>query len=183
MSKLKQKICANKDCKSAFIQYKSTQKVCSWQCGVKIAVEAREKAEKQLWVKTKREMQDKLQSTQKLAKKAQFYFNAYIRERDKGKKCISCNTMLTGKFDAGHFFNANNHWSIRYDEQNVWGQCVRCNRDLHGNLLQYRKALIYIIGEDALQKLEEKSVETRKYTKSELESIIQEYKDKKKLLL
>lgn len=179
----KERKCANKDCKGTFIQYRSTQKVCSIQCAIKIAEKQREDNSKRLWRQTKREMQQKLETTQKLAKKAQFHFNAYIRERDRGKKCISCNTILTGKFDAGHYYNSNNHWAVRYDPQNVWGQCVRCNRDLHGNLINYRFGLLIILGEEGLQKMDERAMATRKFTREELISIIEEYKAKKNDLL
>lgn len=111
---------------------------------------------------------------------AQQAFNGYIRQRDKGKQCISCDTILKGKFDAGHYYNANNHWLLRFDEDNVHGQCVRCNQHLHGNLINYRKGLLKRIGLDNLSHLEQQAHKTRKFTIEDLQYITEIYKQAKK---
>ena len=65
-------------------------------------------------------MKDDLMTIQQWVKKAQVIFNQYIRLRDDKRGCISCGVSLEGKkFDAGHFYNANNHWGLRFDESNV----------------------------------------------------------------
>lgn len=112
--------------------------------------------------------------------KVQEVFNTFIRLRDIGKTCVSCSTTLKGKYDAGHYHNANNHWAVRFDERNVWGQCVHCNRDLHANLIQYRKGLLERIGEEKLNELDELANTTRKYTIPELKELYQYYKSKVK---
>ena len=73
-------------------------------------------------------------SIPQLIKLATIHFNKYIRQRD--KRCISCNAPTE---NAGHYFSAGNHASLRFDERNVHGQCIRCNKWLHGNLIEYRK--------------------------------------------
>lgn len=118
---------------------------------------------------------------QDLIKKAQKEFNAYIRARDKGKPCISCGGKLGAKYDAGHYHNANNHWAVRFDERNVHAQCVQCNRDRHGNLINYRNGLILRIGRLELSKLDSIANETRNFTRSELKQIEMLYKSKKKV--
>lgn len=124
-------------------------------------------------------MKNDLMTTQQWVKKTQVVFNQFIRLRDEAKGCISCGVSLMGrKFDAGHFYNANNHWGLRFDESNVHGQCVRCNRDLHGNLLEYRKRISERIGTDELDRLDSVSNETRKFTKDELLEIFTKYKVK-----
>lgn len=117
-----------------------------------------------------------LETIQQKVKRVQKVVNEYIRKRDKGKPCISCNKILAGKFDAGHYYNSNNHWSIRFDTANIHGQCVRCNRDLHGSLIEYRKKLIHRIGEDELMRLDGVCHNIRKFTKDELETIMTEFK-------
>ena len=134
------------------------------------------KASEQNWKKRKAKIKKELETVQDLVKKAQKLFNTYIRNRDRGRKCISCTNILEGKFDAGHFYNANNHWSLRFDLSNVHGQCVACNQHKHGNLLEYRKGLLDRIGEQELLRLEEESTKTRKYTREELREIITNYK-------
>lgn len=64
-------------------------------------------------------------------------FHEYIRERDKNKPCISCGESWHSDFQAGHFFKAELHSSVRFDELNVHGQCPGCNLYKEGNLSQY----------------------------------------------
>jgi len=123
-----------------------------------------------------------LETVQSLMKKAQKYFNTYIRERDKKKPCVSCGQPLGHKFDAGHYFSSGTHKAVTFDERNVHGQCVACNQHKHGNLLNYQTGIQERIGEDGLVKLELKAHEIRKYSREELRDIIEEYKQKTKAL-
>lgn len=118
-----------------------------------------------------------LMTVQQWAAKAQASFNRFIRLRDEDKGCVSCGVSLKGKkYDAGHFYNANNHWSLRFDEANVHAQCVKCNRDLHGNLLEYRQRIVERIGAKELERLEMEASATRKYTRDELQDIDKKYR-------
>jgi hypothetical protein len=64
-------------------------------------------------------------------------FHEYVRLRDKGKPCISCGEPWHNDFHAGHFFKAELHSSVRFEEFNVHGQCAGCNIYKEGNLSQY----------------------------------------------
>jgi len=90
-------------------------------------------------------------STAKLKIKAQTIFNAWIRNRDKFKQCISCPGPVE---QAGHFYSAGNFNHMRFNEDNCHGQCVKCNYYLSGNLLEYRKRLILKIGIERVEKLD-----------------------------
>ena len=79
------------------------------------------------------------------------HFNKFIRNRDKGEACISCGNYTT--LQAGHFFSAGQHPSVKFNEDNCHGQCVHCNYYKHGNLINYRHNLIEKIGEDRFEKL------------------------------
>lgn len=80
------------------------------------------------------------------------HFHKFIRKRDQGKPCISCGAYTT--LQAGHFFSAGNNPSVRFNEDNVHGQCKKCNYFLSGNLLPYRQNLIEKIGLERFKKLE-----------------------------
>ena len=110
----------------------------------------------------------------KLHLKAQMVFNKWIRERDKNKGCISCNGEVQ---HAGHYFSQGHFSSLRYSEENVNGQCLRCNNFLHGNLIRYRQGLVERIGEDNVRLLESFSrFAIKKWSRVELEDIISMYK-------
>jgi hypothetical protein len=115
-------------------------------------------------------------------KLAQQVFNKWINLRDKGKPCISCDKPITGRVNASHFWNANNHYNVRFNEDNVHSSCITCNQFLSGNLLEYRTRLISKIGIERFNILEAESKEIRKFTKDELKEIINIYKKKIKQL-
>lgn len=58
--------------------------------------------------------------------------------------------------NAGHFYSAGQNSITRFDEDNVHGQCIRCNMHLHGNLAEYQKNIIDKIGVERFEKLENK---------------------------
>jgi hypothetical protein len=165
-----------KNCKQPFTPIRSTlEKYCKESECVRVwvAIE-KEKA----WKKTKAVKKVELMTLSDYIKIAQVTFNKYIRLRDKDYTCISCGKELGTKFDAGHYLNANNHWNVRFNELNVNGQCVYCNQHLHGNLIEYRKRLVTLIGVENVEWLEEVAKETRKFTIEELKEIIETYKAK-----
>ena len=91
--------------------------------------------------------------TQKQLKaKAISVFNAYIRKRDSDLGCISCGSHKD--IQAGHFYSAGHHELLRFNEDNVNSQCLRCNYHLSANLINYRKNLIKKIGIDRVEKLD-----------------------------
>ena len=164
-----------KNCKEPFQPYNSLQKYCSKSECVRVWVDSEK--EKQ-WKKAKAKKKAELMTVQDYIKLAQQVFNKYIRLRDKDKGCISCGKPLKGKFDAGHYFNASNHWAVRFDEDNVHGQCVECNRHKHGNLINYQEGLKVRIGLFNYAMLLDWSNETRKFSVEELKEIISLYKNK-----
>lgn len=110
----------------------------------------------------------------KLLKKAQIVFNAYIRNRDKDAGCISCNGPVQ---QAGHYFSQGQHSSLRFDETNVHGQCIRCNMYLSGNLIRYGETIIKRLGSSSHFLLLSKSRKPfKKWSRLELEEIIKKYK-------
>ena len=129
------------------------------------------------WQKKKAKLKLDLMTVQDYVKLAQTVFNKYIRLRDAGNVCISCGKKPL-KENAGHFYNANNHWSVRFNELNVHLQCEHCNTFLSGNLIEYRTNLINKIGLEQLTLLEAEAKKTRKFTIDELKEIIETYKKK-----
>ena len=79
------------------------------------------------------------------------HFHKFIRTRDKDLPCISCGRYT--KLQAGHFYSAGNHPSVRFNEDNVHGQCIQCNHFLSANLLPYRANLIKKIGQERVDKI------------------------------
>lgn len=162
-----------KNCKNKFEPIRFNQKYCLEAECVRVWVES-EKAKQ--WKKTKAKAKLDLMTLSDYLKLAQITFNKYINLRDKDKPCISCDKPITGRVNASHFWNANNHYNVRFNEDNVHSSCITCNQFLSGNLLEYRTRLISKIGEQRFNILESESKKTRKFTIEELKEIIKEYK-------
>jgi hypothetical protein len=99
------------------------------------------------------------------------YFSAYIRKRD--PKCVTCGAPTT---QAGHFW----HNVLDFDEENVNGQCLRCNHFLSGNLAPYSVYLLKKLGKkkfDALDVRHTKALSGEKRSVEELLAIGDKYKN------
>lgn len=105
----------------------------------------------------------------------------YVKMRDKGLPCISCTAPWSNDFQAGHFKKAELFSSLRFNENNINGQCVKCNIHLEGNPQQYELGLIKRKGRLVVEQLnllaeKDKINGTKKWCRSELENIRNKYK-------
>ena len=91
-----------------------------------------------------------------LVGKAQFYFNKWVRERSQkeGLGCCSCDSREISQ--ASHLYSAGHYPSLRFEPDNVWASCKRCNLFLHGNIQEYRLRLIKRIGIERVEALDNK---------------------------
>lgn len=168
-------------CKICKVKYEPkyfNQKTCEdWVC-MQLWIK---KEKERKWKKEKKERLERLKTHKDYVQELQKTFNAFIRQRDKHKPCISCGKPLIGKFDAGHYRSAGGNPELRFDEDNVHGQCVRCNQHLHGNLIDYRIRLIQRIGQDVVDRLEGPQ-KPKHYTIDQLKGLKTYYKEKTKQL-
>lgn len=83
--------------------------------------------------------------------------NKKVRLRDQYHgffKCISCQkTKPVSQMNAGHFLNVGDHSAVRFNLDNIHGQCVDCNCRLNGNGKQYAPNLIRKIGKQRFDAL------------------------------
>lgn len=121
------------------------------------------------WKVEKVVLKEKLKTLGQYESEAKKSFQKWIRLRDFGKPCISCN-KVTPDMDGGHFKKAEIYSGVIFNEMNCHSQCRKCNRFLNGNELNYRQGLIERYGLDYADKIELLANETRvnKFTKNEL---------------
>lgn len=168
-----------KNCKEKFEPIRFNMKYCLNDECVRVWVES-EKAK--TWKKTKQKAKQDLMTLSDYLKLAQQVFNKFIRLRDKGQVCISCQKKINGVEHASHFLSAGGHSIVRFHEDNVWTSCYKCNVMLSGNQVEYRKALIDKIGIERVEWLENNGSKEKKWTKEELKELMQKYKLKCKEL-
>ena len=128
-------------------------------------------------------MPRKAKTTSKLVQDLQKHFNKFIRQRDKDLPCISCGEFK--ELQAGHFFAVKGYSGLRFDEDNVHGECAGCNCYNESHLIHYQDNLIKKIGEDRVNALKERAKEYKlngiKWQRYELLEQIEKYKELNKL--
>ena len=132
-----------KECKTKYERRSPSQLVCSYKCA-----KAYRKVLARKWKYKKKVMKSNIKTKSDWIKELQVLVNKFVRIRDKDKNCISCNKPFKGKFDAGHFLSTGAYPNLRFHLDNIHGQCVHCNRDKHGNQIEYAINLRLRIGEE-----------------------------------
>ena len=111
----------------------------------------------------------------------QTWCNKYIRLRDADQPCISCGKHHQGQYHAGHYLSVGSHPELRFDERNIYKQCAPCNNHLSGNLINYRKRLVELKGQELVDWLEGPH-EPLKLTIDDCKALINMFKTKIKEL-
>ena len=129
-------------------------------------------------------MPKKTKTLAKLKQEAQKIFNQYIRARDKGQPCISCGQHKP--LQAGHYFAVSTHDGLRFDEDNVHGECAYCNCFNESHLIMYGTYLQAKIGTSRYFNLKDRAAiykrDGYRFTRAEVQSIVDRYKAKIKTL-
>jgi hypothetical protein len=121
-------------------------------------------------------------SLSSLEKKLDQVFSQYVRRShaDEGGtvKCVTCPRLLFWKeADCGHWIKRQ-HRSVRWDERNVAPQCTRCNHFQGGAQDEFSAHIISVHGIETHQELIRLKHEVRKFSRTDLEELIVEYKTK-----
>lgn len=152
-----------KQCREVFTPSRSMQSVCSVACS--IAWAEKQKAQKAARAKhderkSLAERKAKLKTRREWIAEAQVAVNKVARLRDvlAGHGCISCGARpqqkYGGTFDAGHYRSVGSAPHMRYYLPAIRGQCVRCNRELGGAVVNFRRGLIERIGIERVEEIE-----------------------------
>src|SRR5471032_767954 len=152
----KPKKCKNPACGISFPPQRLGQAVCSPKCGLAIKDVNQAKARKSLAQVERREIKvrkEKLKSRADHLREAQAAVNEFVRLRDAHLPCISCDSLpsdhdlITGsRWDAGHYRSVGACPELRFEPLNIHRQCVKCNRNLSGNAIEYRIRLVLRVG-------------------------------------
>lgn len=167
-----------KHCNNKFEQYQFLNKFCKdIDCQVQKSLFLVDKMRKQKIKdinKDVKERKEKLKTTSDYLKEVQVIFNKWIRLRDAGDVCISCQKTAK-KENAGHYRSVGSCPNLRFEPLNVHLQCEYCNTYQHGNLIPYRQNLIKKIGISSVEWLESHH-EPKHYSKSDLIELKQKYR-------
>ena len=122
----------------------------------------------------------KQKSLPKLKAELQVLFNRFIVLRDKDKPCISCGK--NNYLQAGHYFAVKGYDGLRFDEDNVHGECAGCNCFDESHLINYGENLKDKIGlvryNDLCRRAKLYKLSGYKWMRYEIEGMIDIYKSK-----
>ena len=142
-----------RNCKAEFEpRFNSTQVACSTPCAIELARKKVKKQYRAQTTKLRKEFldNDKTHWKQKAARAC----HEYIRARD-GSHCISCGEDRPGnQIHAGHMRTRAAASQLQFHWANINSQCSRCNLNLSGNLLEYRRHLVDKVGLELVEYLE-----------------------------
>lgn len=181
----KPKTCKNPACRASFVPQRLGQAVCSPKCALAVVEAKKAKEKKSLALAGRREIKirkEKLKNRADHLREAQAAVNEYVRLRDAHLPCISCdstpndNDLMTGsRWDAGHYRSVGACPELRFESLNIHRQCVKCNRNLSGNAVEYRIRLVQRIGAEKVAWLEGLHAPC-KYTVEEVKAIKAKYR-------
>jgi len=170
-------------CSTEYPPRSSLQKVChNYRCAIAYNkqrdadIAAREiRKQEKLQRDDLRERRERLKGKAEWNREAQAAVNRYIFWRDFGNPCIACGKPLNygvrgGAVDSSHYRSRGAAPWLRFNVFNNHSGCVRCNRELSGNLIPYRINLIEKIGLQRVERIEHDNT-PRKFTIEDLRRI------------
>lgn len=180
MKRVRKKKCVV--CHESFTPQQSTlQKCCSVTCA--ITYSKLKTAANQSGLNKLRNEKETIEKLSAVIEYTTTMVHKYVRERDKGKPCISCGRDWDSSFQAGHRFDKKQYNKIRFDLSNIHGQCPKCNQYDAGNYNAYHIRLPKRIGDEAYKKLEKRAEIALRipwtFTRHELKLIQEEIKSLK----
>lgn len=157
-----------KSCREFFVPFNTLQPTCSPGCAIAWSQtkQGQDHVAKEKRKETRADKQRLNQSRKSWwldsnnSGSTQYWFNRYIRFRDRAAPCISCgasghdNALTGGFWDCGHYRSIGACPELRFEPLNAHRQCKQCNRDLSGNAVEYRIRLVSRIGQGKVDWLE-----------------------------
>lgn len=116
-----------------------------------------------------------------LKKKLDAVFSEWIRRKDAINglaKCVTCGKQARWQeMQCGHFISRT-HLATRFSPTNCAVQCVMCNVFKHGNYIEYVVWMVENYGYSVIEDLREEKHRQVKYSRSDYEAMITEYREK-----
>lgn len=129
-------------------------------------------------------MAKKAKTHAQLKKELDKHFSQYIRwayADDNGMvECYTCGVVKHVKEMQNGHMQSRKHTSTRWHEHNCRPQCVKCNIYSEGEKIRFYRRLCSEIGEHEAEEIIQLSHKSVKYSKTDLEYLIEIYKQKVK---
>lgn len=129
---------------------------CDLDCMTKAGMEKADEAAEKKKRREARQAKEGVKTRSELAREAQQVVNAYVRLRDKGRPCISCDKPDDGSHQrhASHYRSVGACSALRFNLKNIHASCQQCNTAKSGNIIEYRIRLRNRFGDELVDWLE-----------------------------
>ena len=179
MQKAKNKKC--RVCRSEFIPFRTTDAFCSRACHeICQRKQEEKKLDRKRIDKGKADREKKKKQVPALKKALWEIYSQYIRTRETDDEgfceCVTCGKQAFWQdMQAGHFIPQSSGNYLRYNDENVHAQCLRCNCYLHGNIFAYEEYMIRRYWSEKVEKMKRDRLIAKSFKPFELISMIEEY--------
>ena len=138
---------------------------CSQEHAIKWMFEKRNKSAKLIAKKQHKADKERIKPKSKWLAELQALVNKYVRLRDAGEGCISCDkpSSWAGQWHASHYHSRGHSAQLRFNLWNIHKGCSVCNSHLSGNIGQYTPRLIEKIGQTKVDWMEANKSQPKSY--------------------
>ena len=138
---------------------------CNWGHAVKHGSDKGKELQRKAAAKQHKADKERVKRKKDWLDDLQALVNQYVRLRDKGDGCISCDKSegWAGQWHCSHYYSRGHSSSLRYNMHNMHKSCSQCNLHLSGNIEAYTPRLIEKIGQDNYDRLVERKSDIRTY--------------------
>ena len=174
-----------KICKSDYEKKNMSHMVCGYECSIKYAQRSSDKKAKETKKVNNKAKKAFNESDKSILKRnAQMLCNKYSRLRDQhenGYRCVTCG-HTEGQMDGGHFLPTSGYSAIRYNTNQIFQQCKRCNRFNGGMPKEYRVFMVSKYSEEYVIALEATKNVFRSYSVEYYQKLIKVVRKKIKIV-
>ena len=126
-----------------------------------------------------RKKEKKANSPSKLRKELDRVFSIHIRKSSADKMgvitCVCCGSRMAWQLAQNMHYNGRAKMNTRWDEENCYAGCMRCNVFLNGNYPAFTRYLLELKGEEWLKNLIRRGEQVRKWNTADLKALISKY--------
>ena len=126
-----------------------------------------------------RKKEKKANSPSKLRKELDRVFSIHIRKSSADKMgvitCVCCGSRMAWQLAQNMHYNGRAKMNTRWDEENCYAGCMRCNVFLNGNYPAFTRYLLDLKGEKWLKELIRRGEQVRKWKPEDLKNLIEKY--------
>lgn len=158
----------SKKCIICWKEHQNTMsKTCSPKCERTHRANLKKANDEKVKIKKEKVKTKKAFSRSALVKEADRVASLYVRERDRGKPCVTCGAKWEENHQNGHFMSRR-HLNTRWFQKNTHSQCPKCNLWWSGEQFLHGLAIDRMYWQGTAEQIMRLAQDTSKTTDQEI---------------